>query len=150
MVENMHYEKSKSLIDNDRNKMKIACLETLVPQDHILRKIDQAIDEKTGEIKEKDNNNIQEISVSTTDDECGMFVKGEHERQFAYVDQVACDKHGWVLGYEVNPGNVHDSKAFLPFFENKLLRYKPAVCCCDVGYVNALIAHYVQEKNANY
>ena len=104
-------------------------------------------DKKTGEIIEKDNKNIQEITVSTTDEESGMFVKGEHERQFAYVDQVACDKHGWILGYDVNPGNVHDSKAFLPFFENKLLKYKPVVCCCDAGYANALIAHFVQEHN---
>lgn len=105
------------------------------------------IDEETGEVIEKENKNTQEITVSTTDEECGMFVKGEHERQFAYVDQVACDKHGWILGYEVNPGNVHDSKAFLPFFENKLMKYKPFVCCCDAGYANALIAHYVQERN---
>ncbi len=105
------------------------------------------IDEKTGEVKEKENKDTQEITVSTTDEESGMFVKGEHERQFAYVDQVACDKHGWILGYEVNPGNVHDSKVFLPFFENKLMNYKPEVCCCDAGYANALLAHYVQSKN---
>lgn len=40
----MYYEKSKGLINNDRNKMEIACLDILVPQDHILRKIDQSID----------------------------------------------------------------------------------------------------------
>lgn len=105
------------------------------------------IDEKTGEIKEKENKYIQEITISTTDEECGMFVKGEHERQFAYVDQVACDRYGWILGYEVNPGNLHDSKAFLPFFENKLMKYMPRVCCCDAGYANAIVAHYVQKNN---
>lgn len=104
-------------------------------------------DEETGEIKEKENKNIQELTVSTTDEESGMFVKGEHERQFAYVDQVACDRHGWILGYEVHPGNIHDSKAFLPFFENKLMKYEPEVCCCDAGYANAIIAHYVQENS---
>lgn len=31
-------------------------------------------------------------AVSTTDPECGMFVKGEHERQFAYEAHTACDR----------------------------------------------------------
>ncbi len=39
-----------------------------------------------------------EKTVSTTDPDCGMFVKGEHERQFAYEAHTACDKHGFVLG----------------------------------------------------
>ena len=39
-----------------------------------------------------------ERTVSTTDPDCGMFVKGEHERQFAYEAHTACDKHGFVLG----------------------------------------------------
>ena len=38
----------------------------------------------------------KEQTVSTTDPECGMFVKGEHERQFAYEAHTACDKHGMV------------------------------------------------------
>ena len=38
----------------------------------------------------------KEKTVSTTDPECGMFVKGEHERQFAYEAHTACDKHGMV------------------------------------------------------
>ena len=41
-----------------------------------------------------------EKTVSTTDPDCGMFVKGEHERQFAYEAHTACDKHGFVLGVE--------------------------------------------------
>lgn len=287
----MYFEKNENLVNNDRNKMELACLDTLVPKDHILRKIDQAVDlsfihgmtrnlysENSGrkcidtvilfkivllnfiygnnsirktceeakvnlaykwylgiglsdpvpnystfsqnyirkfsttnifeeifskvleqimnknlidtdiifvdgthikanankhkstkkkvkiitdkyhkelenevnefrEIKEKENKNIQELTVSTTDEESGMFVKGEHERQFAYVDQVAWDRQGWILGYEVHPGNIHDSKAFLPFFENKLMKYEPEVCCCDAGYANAIIAHYVQENS---
>ena len=38
-----------------------------------------------------------EKTVSTTDPDCGMFVKGEHERQFAYEAHTACDKNGMVL-----------------------------------------------------
>ena len=41
-----------------------------------------------------------------------MFVKGEHQRQFAYEAHTACDKNGFVLETVVTPGNVHDSVAF--------------------------------------
>ena len=43
-----------------------------------------------------------EKTVSTTDPESGMFVKGEHEQQFAYEAHTACDRHGFVLGVEVS------------------------------------------------
>ena len=43
----------------------------------------------------------KEVTVSTTDPDCGMFVKGEHERQFAYKAHTACDRHGFVMGVEV-------------------------------------------------
>ena len=42
-----------------------------------------------------------ERTVSTTDPESGMFVKGEHERQFAYEAHTACDRKGFVLGVGV-------------------------------------------------
>ncbi|MEI3085776.1 MAG: hypothetical protein V8S87_07125 [Oscillospiraceae bacterium] len=41
-----------------------------------------------------------------------MFVKGEHERQFAYEAHTACDKNGMVLAVEVTAGNVSDSVAW--------------------------------------
>lgn len=53
-----------------------------------------------------------ERTVSTTDPESGMFVKGEHERQFAYEAHTAFDRKGFVLGVEVTAGNVHDSVAW--------------------------------------
>ncbi len=107
------------------------------------------IDDETGEIKEKENSSSKVINISTTDPDCGMFVKGEHEKQFAYVDQVACDINGWVLAYDVNPGNMHDSKAFLPFFENKLLAFNPVTVCADAGYSTPLCAYTVQKHNCN-
>ena len=54
----------------------------------------------------------KEKTVSTTDPDSGMFVKGEHERQFAYEAHTACDKRGFVLGVEVTAGNVHDRVAW--------------------------------------
>lgn len=54
----------------------------------------------------------RKITQSTTDPESGLFVKGEHKRQFAYEAHTACDGNGFVLEAVVTPGNVHDSVAF--------------------------------------
>ena len=102
------------------------------------------INEETGEVEERIE--TKTITVSKTDDESGMFVKGEHERMFAYVDQVACDKNGWIVAHEANPANMHDSKAFLPFFENKILPFKPEIICVDAGYASSLIIKKVQYE----
>ena len=40
------------------------------------------------------------VTKSLTDPDCGLFVKGEHKRQFAYEAHTACDKHGFVLETE--------------------------------------------------
>ena len=52
------------------------------------------------------------VTRSVTDPDSGLFVKGEHKRQFAYEAHTVCDKHGFVLETVVTPGNVHDSVAF--------------------------------------
>ena len=49
------------------------------------------------------------VTKSVTDPDCGLFVKGEHKKQFAYEAHTACDKNGFVLETVVTPGNVHDS-----------------------------------------
>ena len=64
-----------------------------------------------------------EKAVSTTDPDCGLFVKGEHERQFAYEAHTACDRHGMVLGVEVTAGNVHDSAAWDPLYQQLHRRF---------------------------
>ena len=46
------------------------------------------------------------VTKSVTDPECGLFVKREHKRQFAYEAHTACDKHGFVLETVVTPGNI--------------------------------------------
>ncbi len=52
------------------------------------------------------------VTKSKTDPDCGIFVKGKHQQQFAYEAHTACDKNGYVLEAVVTPGNVHDSVAF--------------------------------------
>lgn len=68
----------------------------------------------------------RKIVQSTTDPESGLFVKGEHKRQFAYEAHTACDKNGFVLETVVTPGNVHDSVAFDDVYD-KLTKNYPEI-----------------------
>ena len=64
-----------------------------------------------------------------------MFVKGEHERQLAYVANTACDKHNFVLGFHLGAGNIHDSQMFHEVFK-KLEVFKSDIkaVAVDAGY----------------
>ena len=66
-----------------------------------------------------------EKTVSTTDPDCGMFVKGEHERQFAYEAHTACDKRGFVPDVEVTAGNIHDSVAWDKIYADAASKFMP-------------------------
>lgn len=57
-------------------------------------------------------------TVSTTDPDCGMYVKGQHERQMAYEAHTACDRHGMILEVVVTAGNVHDSVAWDSLYDS--------------------------------
>lgn len=65
-----------------------------------------------------------EKTVSATDPECGVFHKGEHKKVFAYEAHTACDKHNFILGVHVTPGNIHDSVAFDPLYDDICPEYK--------------------------
>ena len=82
-----------------------------------------------------------ERAVSKTDPESGMFVKGEHERQFAYEAHTACDRNGFVLGVEVTAGNIHDSVAWDDLYEQVTKRFPEAeYITMDAGYKTPWIA----------
>ena len=79
------------------------------------------------------------IKCSTTDPESGWFHKGEHKSVFAYAIETACDKNGWILGYTVNPGNLHDSRTFKGLYDKvKDIGIKTLVA--DAGYKTPAIA----------
>jgi hypothetical protein len=86
-----------------------------------------------------EGNSKKEIDQSTTDPESGMFHKGEHKREFAYVSQTACDKNGWILGYTIHPGNEHDSRTFKDIYE-EIKSYEPEMLVMDAGYKTPAIA----------
>ena len=89
-----------------------------------------------------------ERTVSTTDPDCGMFVKGEHERQFAYEAHTACDRKGFVLGVEVTAGNVHDSVAWDALYDQVTERF-PGIefVTMDAGYKTPWIAKKTLDDN---
>ncbi len=99
--------------------------------------------------KDNDDNNkgngtstsgkTKEEKCSTTDPESGWFHKGEHKEVFAYSVQTACDKHGWILGYTVNKGNLHDSRTFKGLYD-KIKVYAPKTIIADAGYRTPAIA----------
>lgn len=85
-------------------------------------------------------------TVSATDPESGMFVKGEHEKQFAYEAHTACDKHGMVLAVEVTAGNVHDSVAWDGVYKQVTERIEEAeYIVMDAGYKTPWIAKKILE-----
>lgn len=87
-----------------------------------------------------------EKTVSTTDPESGMFIKGEHERQFAYEAHTACDKNGIVLGVEVTAGNVHDSVAWDAVYDQVTAKFEEAkFIAMDAGYKTPWIAKKILD-----
>ncbi len=79
------------------------------------------------------------IKCSTTDPESGWFRKGEHKHVFAYGIETACDKNGWILDFDVNPGNEHDSRTFKGIYD-KLENIGMEKCVVDAGYKTPAIA----------
>jgi len=88
------------------------------------------------------------IKQSTTDPESGLFHKGEHEKCFAYVANTACDRHNFILDFEVEAGNIHDSRMFDGLYD-KLVRQFPAikVVAVDAGYKTPWIMKQVLDSD---
>ena len=88
---------------------------------------------------------VKEVKTSTTDPESGWFHKGDHKEVFAYAIETACDKHGWILDYTVNPGNMHDSKTFKGLFD-KIENIGIKRLIADAGYKTPAIAKLLLDK----
>ena len=86
------------------------------------------------------------VAKSVTDPESGLFVKGEHKRQFAYEAHTACDKNGFVLETVVTPGNIHDSVVFDAVYD-KVTEHFPEteVVVADAAYKTPHICKKVFE-----
>ncbi len=85
------------------------------------------------------------LTRSVSDPDCGMFVKGEHERQLGYNVQTACDLNGFILEGVAHPSNKHDSSTFSEVYQNVIENYgvgEEGVCSIgvDAGYKTPAIA----------
>ncbi len=75
------------------------------------------------------------VTKSVTDPDCGLFVKGEHKKQFAYEAHTACGRNGFVLETVVTPGNVHDSVAFDEVYDKVTKKFPQAeTIVADAAY----------------
>ena len=86
----------------------------------------------------------KESKESTSDPDSGWFHKGEHKQVFAYGVETACDKHGWILGYSVHPGNQHDSVTF-PVLYDKIRDIGIETMIVDAGYKTPAIAKLLMD-----
>jgi transposase len=103
-------------------------------------------------IKDKDDDDkdppTKNIKKSTTDPECGLFHKGEHKVEFAYTAHTACDKHNFVLGVDVSPGNVHDSVMFDGLYKNVITKFPEIeMVGIDIGYKTPWIMKQIFDSN---
>ena len=142
----------KARANNKKMRKRIATEEALFYEGLLKKEIDQdRLDHGKKELKERKNNDddntpssgsgsgTREIKESTTDPESGWFHKGEHKQVFAYSVETACDKNGWILGYTVNPGNLHDSRTFKGLYD-KIKDIGIDTLIMDAGYKTPAIA----------
>lgn len=98
--------------------------------------------------KEIDFNEPKKVTKSLTDPDCGIFHKGDKERQLAYSNTVISDESGWVLASEVYAANHHDSQTgqsvILPYVEAHP-EVKAAVM--DSGYDNPVLLHELYKRD---
>lgn len=86
-------------------------------------------------LKERDTEpEMVHQKVSTTDPESGYFHKGEHKQVFAYASNTCCDRHGFVLDFEVTGGNVHDSVSFWELYKRLKELKEAKYYVMDAGY----------------
>ena len=124
-----------------------------IPVTKPVKQYQQELDDEIGQDRERHGKGKlppreggQETTVtqSKTDPESGLFVKGEHERQFSYVANTACDKHNFILGFAVGAGNIHDSQMFHALY-GKLegIRQATESIVVDAGYKTPGIAREI-------
>ena len=143
----------KARANNKKKQKKIAQNEAMFYEAQLMQEIqrDREAHHKKP-LKDKDNQQddddddhhpssgkTREIKVSTTDPESGWFHKGEHKQVFAYTAQTACDRNGWILAYDVFPGNLHDSRTFKGLYD-KIKNNHPKIIVADAGYKTPAIA----------
>ena len=147
----------KARANSRKMQKRIAKEESLFYEELLKKEINEDRDshgKKRLKEKDKDDNNPppcaggtkeeKTIKCSTTDPESGWFRKGEHKHVFAYAVETACDKNGWILGYTVSPGNLHDSRTFKGLYD-KIKEIGMETLVADAGYKTPAIAKLLMD-----
>ena len=147
----------KARADSRKMQKRIAKEESLFYEELLKKEINEDRDSHGKKpLKEKgnDDNNPppsaggtkeeKTVKGSTTDPESGWFRKGEHKHVFAYAVETACDKNGWILGYTVSPGNLHDSRTFKGLYD-KIKDMGMETLVADAGYKTPAIAKLLMD-----
>lgn len=118
-------------------------------QDELDREIDQECARQLFSQPKEVEPKTKKVKVSTSDPDCGIFYKGEHETQAAYLAQTVSDANGFVIGVKVNPANCHDSTTFSDTFQETISKFGVAgqdgICsiALDAGYKTPAVAREI-------
>ena len=119
--------------NRDKQKdIRVVSLEDLVPRDHLLRKIDRAINFDFIYEEVKDLYSATKWGKPGIDP-VSLFkiVLIQHlygirsmrqtlkEIEVNYVANTACDRHNFVLGFVLGAGNIHDSQMLSGVYQNR-------------------------------
>ena len=105
-------------------------------------------DEKTREEKEVSVRKTKTVTVSTTDPDCGVFNKGDHETSMAYLHHTICDNNGIVLTVKTFPANLHDSTTMAETLDTlpELAAGRVEAIALDAGYKTAAAAKELEDR----
>lgn len=77
-----------------------------------------------------------------------FFTRVNTKKCFAYAAQTGCDKHGYVVGVTVNPGNVHDSVAFDGLYDELTEKHPEIeIIAADSAYKTPWICKKITDDN---
>lgn len=137
----------------NRNQVEFVSLEQMVPQDHLLRQIDTAIDfnkvyEFVEELYCKDNGRLPALTLLFCSKLCWFNIStafvlcAEHWKKSIWIWRIGglldirwtsrshifqrwaiTSKHNFILGVHVTPGNIHDSVAFDSLYDDVCQHY---------------------------
>jgi transposase len=94
-----------------------------------------------------DFNTSKKNAISNIDPECGMFHKGEKERQLAYSVQTAVDENGYVVRCKTTAGNINDNNGGVEFLEELKEEFpETKEVVMDSGYTSPVLLNMLIEK----
>ena len=122
-----HIYMDSTHIKANANKKKVVSMAIQEELRDYQKELDKEIDEECARLGLQTPKSLQTkekvVKKSTVDEEAGVFFKGEHEKQIAYLAQTCSDINGFILGVDINPANLHDSTTFSSLYEEMIQKF---------------------------